>query len=1376
MRKGLCLLIWLMFLLITGCGDSNTNVNTDPDDGDSKDQNDVQKPVKTVGSIAVTGQIMLGPIMPGNNLKAEALDKENNSLGTSAVSSYGTYNIKLKDHNGPFIILVSSNNPNQCSGDYIDEAMGTSKCFGNRYLLSTSVVNTGEVNTSVNLEVHSSPATTMAAFHAGIDIKENGGLVIPNNLSKEIIAESNKAVAQVLGLGVKPITEIKPTSLITNDKKFKKGNAYASALAMISGVEAVKNDQSPNDLLRQISKGITTDNNSPQLNQAIQDMLVKGLHKVADKIKEKSTDTSILEAIIVDINNVQDNFPDSLYTVDLTKDLPKPQFSNSNKTSNLKPVWQWQSGDLGAGIFKYKFDNQTQWTVTTSKTFIPKSSLKLGIYKLEVREMAQTGEWGLAIESVIEIVANNKGTVSIDGEPKQGDNLTAKPNDLDGITSAINYSWFSDDQLITNINNSQYLLSESDVGKRIKVVIDYTDALGAQETAMAETAIILTNTESVVEITIPDPDDNSPPQAVPYTHTVETKVEALVELLATDSENNSLIFIIKSLPKNGILKDGGKEITLLPYTLKNNLTYTSTSEIGIEDSFMFVANDGVVDSSAAVIGININHPPLIINQPSLSIDFGDSYSFEPKVTDLNNDKGLTFNYENKPSWLEFDSANGGLVGTPQEGDLGLHENIYLTVTDSTGLKNRIGPYEIEVNDVIGFRTNAEIEQNVCWSYVENSSDFRNKSEVSEDVQEKIRDVAERSWGKHTALKFIGWDDCPEDMDNSYQGPTLRIVFFKNSQDRARYSKSFHALMLTIDISNHGIIHEFGHGLGFPHEHERWDTYSAETGDSYCRHINRYLPFANPEKDEIFDVRKNFNVLVVNRGKWQQQTYNPFSVMNYCMFGDEYFTDHTTNGDLLSTADINRAQLFYGAPSESGRHLMYRDEYFSGLFREKDKTEYTFYKYGAPATHINKLDLSNIKEQQYFAIYENQQNKSTLFKFIKDKQYLLPVNDPLAVCSPETQLEHNSGVIAMDCKDRWDNTKYSKNRFYYYDDPYGFFGEFSNLFCEEISDVSIDEDDKTTNFVRINDHDCIDFNQKIYQPYFYNNNNNRLFLKGKGYSGRLNGVPNISFKNGSVAYDEFEQNNSKTQRFNSKTKSFVDYSGYIANLPNNHSSYSGYFVKGEKVEDNNISLVTEEIKWNDLNISGLHQKVTYSKLPFWEINKLYKNAVPYSGKYEGKTYINGIDTSIRTVNDEKVEVINGYIYRINKSKYNLLGIQYNSTGFSKLTGFNPSTLGNGINSYYAQGYPTTILCKTNNSSNCSDKNDSVEEIYQKFKDINSDDIFAWINVVTQYSRYGGNLYYEKENIYFEDVAPILFKGNNPFTGDFDGINYRMGYSE
>ncbi len=69
--------------------------------------------------------------------------------------------------------------------------------------------------------------------------------------------------------------------------------------------------------------------------------------------------------------------------------------------------------------------------------------------------------------------------------------------------------------------------------------------------------------------------------------------------------------------------------------------------------------------------------------------------------------------------------------------------------------------------------------------------------------------------------------------------------------------------------------------------------------------------------------------------------------------------------------------------------------------------------------------------------------------------------------------------------------------------------------------------------------------------------------------------------------------------------------------------------------------------------------------------------------------------------------------------------------------------------------------------------SIDDIYKNFKNVNSDEIFAWISVATIYSRYGKDLSYEGTP---DTAVPILFKGHNPHTGEFGDKNYRAGYPE
>jgi hypothetical protein len=68
--------------------------------------------------------------------------------------------------------------------------------------------------------------------------------------------------------------------------------------------------------------------------------------------------------------------------------------------------------------------------------------------------------------------------------------------------------------------------------------------------------------------------------------------------------------------------------------------------------------------------------------PPASIVAGTAFSFTPTVTNPNN-VALTFSITNLPSWATFNTATGGVTGTPSQNDVGTYSNIRLTVSDGT---------------------------------------------------------------------------------------------------------------------------------------------------------------------------------------------------------------------------------------------------------------------------------------------------------------------------------------------------------------------------------------------------------------------------------------------------------------------------------------------------------------------------------------------------------------------------------------------------------------------------------------------------------------------------------------------------------------------
>ncbi len=75
-----------------------------------------------------------------------------------------------------------------------------------------------------------------------------------------------------------------------------------------------------------------------------------------------------------------------------------------------------------------------------------------------------------------------------------------------------------------------------------------------------------------------------------------------------------------------------------------------------------------------------NAPPVISGTPSTQAVQGQVYSFAPKASDADGDP-LTFGIRNRPSWTTFNSGTGLLRGTPGASDIGVYNDIQISVTD-----------------------------------------------------------------------------------------------------------------------------------------------------------------------------------------------------------------------------------------------------------------------------------------------------------------------------------------------------------------------------------------------------------------------------------------------------------------------------------------------------------------------------------------------------------------------------------------------------------------------------------------------------------------------------------------------------------------------
>jgi hypothetical protein len=100
-------------------------------------------------------------------------------------------------------------------------------------------------------------------------------------------------------------------------------------------------------------------------------------------------------------------------------------------------------------------------------------------------------------------------------------------------------------------------------------------------------------------------------------------------------------------------------------------------------SFQFQVSDGTEFSPTQTLTVNVkpvNDAPEISGIPDFSVRQDDTYIFAPDFADIDGDD-LSFTIENQPTWAEFDSQTGMISGRPTNDDVGITQNILISVSD-----------------------------------------------------------------------------------------------------------------------------------------------------------------------------------------------------------------------------------------------------------------------------------------------------------------------------------------------------------------------------------------------------------------------------------------------------------------------------------------------------------------------------------------------------------------------------------------------------------------------------------------------------------------------------------------------------------------------
>ena len=107
------------------------------------------------------------------------------------------------------------------------------------------------------------------------------------------------------------------------------------------------------------------------------------------------------------------------------------------------------------------------------------------------------------------------------------------------------------------------------------------------------------------------------------------------------------------------------------------------ADAGMHKGITITVSDGVLTNKLGPFAVEVtstNSAPAISGTPPTVVTGGESYSFQPRVSDPDSTV-FRFDIAGKPSWASFDVLTGNLTGTPSSGDVGFYTGIEISVSD-----------------------------------------------------------------------------------------------------------------------------------------------------------------------------------------------------------------------------------------------------------------------------------------------------------------------------------------------------------------------------------------------------------------------------------------------------------------------------------------------------------------------------------------------------------------------------------------------------------------------------------------------------------------------------------------------------------------------
>jgi hypothetical protein len=200
-------------------------------------------------------------------------------------------------------------------------------------------------------------------------------------------------------------------------------------------------------------------------------------------------------------------------------------------------------------------------------------------------------------------------------------------------------------------------------------------------TAEQSFAITVVNTNDIPEIT-----------GTPDLTVAEDSAYSFTPSVTDDDSDDTHTFSIVNQPGWASFDSVTGALTGTP--TNNNVGITTNIVITVSDS-----SGATAQLTAFTITVtNTNDAPLITGTPATTVAEDSAYNFTPSVTDVDSGDIQTFSIVNSPDWASFDTVTGRLSGTPTNDNVGITENIVITVSDSSAATAQLTAFSITVTN------------------------------------------------------------------------------------------------------------------------------------------------------------------------------------------------------------------------------------------------------------------------------------------------------------------------------------------------------------------------------------------------------------------------------------------------------------------------------------------------------------------------------------------------------------------------------------------------------------------------------------------------------------------------------------------------------